>query len=964
MNAITQNPYRVLGMFANDSVKVMTANIAKIRAYLKVGRICEFENDYPEIFGKVNRSEEAIEEAIKNLASEEDNCYYSLLWLHRTDTLPSKPDDIDDIINSAISNDFDNIVNKLVCATSRGFYGLIAIYYINLLNLDENISEVCRRKLLHTLIWHTNPQIQFKFWVDCKNACEKIYDQKRNNIYGYLSDDFNQLAINRLRSEISLSTLHKDFPKWKNLENIHKWAKFTIDLLKESSNPITLVPNAESQLVLSDYADVMLKACQRFHADSRFKNASEAEDLLNILRDLFRISYKSKVKEECTEFGKKVKELVKYLAPESVRAQSKTIQNEIEKFCDKSDEVRWSLLLLRNCIESLIEIKDVLDSNNSYYQRISSQIAENALYSADIELSSAIRKYNNPTNDKEQARIYLRNIIAKCGVLISDIYQLDIEREFDEYKAKPFLKRIRDLMTEFEVDDALTMADISLMSDSDKLAECGNDYEKLRTFVIDNPNSPQLQEAMKRIWEIEYNEFPSSVNALALFDYKQKFPNSHNDQRILNLLNQLLLGTSNGSLMEYRKLLRLWPNHPKKAIIEGRIDLINFKNCVCAGDWEDYLKSFPNGQHRVEAQRKIEEEKFNQCQTISDFNRFILNYPTSAFFDLACSKIEGIIYINALRNREYSQYLSQYPNGEYAAEIREKQEYQIFKETIAKGDYLQYYKAYPKGKYTSEVRKAEDEAFFNKCKDYKDYKNYLRKYPHGIYKNDAQKQVDKHRNKILMTWGLGICALALMIIICWSQSSRINKADSELGQQVEQSSANQQLDISNVDKQGMEENFVNESIVDDSNESPYRCNSLSTGSRPYRSYFGRSLSGGHQMSFKTGSGSDYVVIVKRYGNRQYVDHLYIKGGDYASMNLPDGTFDVYFYSGNGWNPYKLNGECEGGFVENAAIQKDGPVTLQRRYEGDYYYDQTLSYTLYPVYNGNLTLQGASEKEAF
>ncbi len=969
MKAITQNPYRVLGMYANDSLRVMTANIARIRAYSKVGKVCEFESDYSEIFGKVNRSEETIEEAIKILANDKDKRYYSYLWLHRTETLSLNVNDIDEIIQSATNNDLDNIVNRLVCAIHRGFYGLIAINYTDLLNTAENLTESCRRKLLHTLIWHTSTKIQLEFWGYCNHACNKIGDLQRDRAKSLISKDFNHLAIERLRSEISLSTLHKDFPKWKNLDNLHEWAKFTIDLLKQTSNSVTLIPNAESQLVLSDYANVMLKACERFYADARFKNARDAEELLSVLRDLYRISYKSDVKEKCADFGKKVKEQIKYLAPDFLRSQSDTIQGKIDAFCEKPNEVRWSLMLLRDCVTSLKEIKEALGVDNTYYQRISTQIAENALYSADIELSTALRKHNNPANDKEQARKYLSIVIANCGKLISDIYQLDIEKSFEEGKAEPFLNRIVKLIEEFEIDDNDTKADISLTSDNDKLLECGSDYQKLREFVLVNPESPLLQEAMKRIWEIEDNEFPSSPCAKTLLEYKQKFPNSHNDQRILNLLNAILLGTKNGSLMEYKRMLRLWPDHPKKAVIEGRIDLINFKNCVCVGDWEDYLKSFPNGQHRGEAQRKIEEEKFKNCTTIDDYNRFILNYPASAYFDAACQKIEEIIYAAAVKSGDYSTYIKQYPYGKYAKEAYAQIEYALYQKVLANNRFSEYYKAYPNGIYTNKVKDVEETFIFRACKTSAQFKAYLATYPKGKFSDIAQMVL---KRRLLKALGIGMAIFGLIGIIIFaisfstsksSDSTELKEIPSASFVQTENSTQAPYEDIASSDVYSSQEETEEPNAYQEP-EIDYSTNRLSTGARPYRSYYGGSKTGGNEFSFKTASGSDYIVMIKKHANSSYIDHKYIRGGETATIKVPDGTYDVYFYSGNGWDPNKSVGKCIGGFVSDESVQKDGPISMSTTYEGDYYYNQTCSYTLYPVYNGNLSLQRASKEEAF
>lgn len=131
-------------------------------------------------------------------------------------------------------------------------------------------------------------------------------------------------------------------------------------------------------------------------------------------------------------------------------------------------------------------------------------------------------------------------------------------------------------------------------------------------------------------------------------------------------------------------------------------------------------------------------------------------------------------------------------------------------------------------------------------------------------------------------------------------------------------------------------------------------NRLSTGSRPYSSQLGRGVSGENYIKFKTSQGSDYIVIVK-FTDGSHADHIYIRGGDTATMYLPDGEYRIYFYSGIGWNPEKHKGNLLGGFTYSESLQKDKPIDI---------YSQYCEYTLYPVQNGNLNLKHASESEAF
>lgn len=135
---------------------------------------------------------------------------------------------------------------------------------------------------------------------------------------------------------------------------------------------------------------------------------------------------------------------------------------------------------------------------------------------------------------------------------------------------------------------------------------------------------------------------------------------------------------------------------------------------------------------------------------------------------------------------------------------------------------------------------------------------------------------------------------------------------------------------------------------------PYYNNSLSTGSSPYAS--SGSISDESQISVKTSSNSncDVVVIVKRSG-RIYAN-AYIVAGDTYTFNIPNGTYQVFFYGGRGWNPYKhMPGGRTGGFVANESYSKDSSVSLNY---------QILEYELIPQPNGNFSTQQSNASEIF
>lgn len=136
---------------------------------------------------------------------------------------------------------------------------------------------------------------------------------------------------------------------------------------------------------------------------------------------------------------------------------------------------------------------------------------------------------------------------------------------------------------------------------------------------------------------------------------------------------------------------------------------------------------------------------------------------------------------------------------------------------------------------------------------------------------------------------------------------------------------------------------------------PYYNNSLSTGTVPYSnsgSYYSNESSISVSTSYK--SNCDVIVIIKSGGT--IVRNAYIKaGGDYT-FNLPNDSYQVFFYAGKGWNPNKVmpNG-LRGGFVSNESYSKDSPTSLY--YEG-------LTYELTPRTNGNFSTQHSTANEIF
>ncbi len=150
-------------------------------------------------------------------------------------------------------------------------------------------------------------------------------------------------------------------------------------------------------------------------------------------------------------------------------------------------------------------------------------------------------------------------------------------------------------------------------------------------------------------------------------------------------------------------------------------------------------------------------------------------------------------------------------------------------------------------------------------------------------------------------------------------------------------------------------------ILNDAMKEQWRSNSLYTGAKPYSDCYGSYNScdyyGCSAIKIDNG-GTDAIVLVKNNSGR-VVRHAYIKSNKTYTFEVSDGSYKVFFYSGEGWNPTKVitKAPCRltGGFEFYENVTKDNYVTLK---------DNILTYQLKSVNYGNFRPKTSTMKEAF
>jgi hypothetical protein len=142
--------------------------------------------------------------------------------------------------------------------------------------------------------------------------------------------------------------------------------------------------------------------------------------------------------------------------------------------------------------------------------------------------------------------------------------------------------------------------------------------------------------------------------------------------------------------------------------------------------------------------------------------------------------------------------------------------------------------------------------------------------------------------------------------------------------------------------------------------SKWLSNSLKTGDKPYSLCYNSEttvLPLNSQISVIAPNDCDVLVVLKK--NEVVCRHAYITKKSSYTFTIPDGTYQPFFYYGNGWNPNKKMSStvCDnlmGGFVSDESFSKDSPQFLS---------GQSLQYTLVLRENGNFSAQSSDPEEA-
>ena len=373
---ILQNPYRILGVYANSTKKDIIANKGKATAFLKVNRPVEYPLDLKGILPPLERTLDSMNEADAHLAIAKEQIKYAQFWFLKITPLDdvafnhlfagnmtmaldiwSKQETLSSLQNMLVCYLIDNEPESAI-EVAEILYKKFGDIYIS--KIDANSTLQMRgTELLHQFIDSLGEEIGMRELLDYKLSPD-TKDYIGNKTIGPL--------ISKISSEVEKTKKvdHKDPDA--RIEAARKLVTNTRDLLSQLKE-ILSVNDSQYQMIADKLGIEILQCGIDYFNNSKDDDA--AHTAMKMQKYAQSIVVGTLAKQRCEENVKTLQKIINALPPQDVMAEDRAIKAELSKFVRLPNKISYAMTLLNNTKPHLQSIKSKLGARDEYYLEIS-----------------------------------------------------------------------------------------------------------------------------------------------------------------------------------------------------------------------------------------------------------------------------------------------------------------------------------------------------------------------------------------------------------------------------------------------------------------------------------------------------------------------------------------------------------------------------------------------------------------
>ena len=391
---VSQNPYRILGVYANSPKRDIVSNKSRATAFLKVNRLVEFPLDLRGILTAPNRTLDLMNEAEAHLAIAKEQIKYAQFWFLQKLSL------LDDIaFNHLLAGDLaeaikiwskqenlSSLQNRIVCYLIEGKYETAVKTAERLYNKFGNgytskVDANCTLQMTATDLLH-----QFIDSIGEEIGMQKLLGYELGTeTKAYISSQTIGPLINKISAEVEKTKKvdHKD-PN----ARIEAARKLVTSTKEPFSQLKSILPATDSQYqMIADKLGLEILQC-----GIDYFNNSEDDDAPHTAMKMQKYAQSvvvgSLAKQRCEENVKILQKIIDNLPPQEVISSDKALKKSLNKYARLSANIGNAISLLNETKQHLQYIKVKLGNSNEYYLKMSTQIVALALHNIVEEVNA------------------------------------------------------------------------------------------------------------------------------------------------------------------------------------------------------------------------------------------------------------------------------------------------------------------------------------------------------------------------------------------------------------------------------------------------------------------------------------------------------------------------------------------------------------------------------------------------
>ncbi len=616
LNIITNNPFRILGVYSNAKPAEIVSNCDDMEAYMNIGQNVEFDLDLNNLMPNVVRTVKTVADAKKQINLPKDKLKHALFWFVKDNSSAHalnylKNGDFDNIYEVfEIEDSFASRINKAVAAILQDDDMGFAIANITEM-IHDNDGLGLRNDFVHAICgdaFSITEEELAHLYIDTLleevDAAELLELFKENSVSRDDNDYLTQKAVDELISRINAEIAKAKSVQRDDVDTNYRAGKelmknTKVDLAKVKS--LLGATDMKYQMLADDLANAIMQCGINYYIAS--EDNDKIEKALELLEYASKIATGKICKERCNKNLESLKTEQENAAPLNVREEDSNIKQTLVDYSHNSHSIDNAIKLIKTCAPFLVSMKETLGANDPYYLNLSTIVVNVALSFVIEEVNDAQERANSTAKQgvyySLTADSLLTPTIRHAWEATLYMSKLNMEREFKMKRFNPN----RDTLKSIAGQLSISLEDISVNLDTRTEREFidtmtySSQYEEYQKRF---PQGKYSTEAKKRYNNLKKNEekkdYEACNTSAKCKSYLQKHPNGKYFDEISRKYKELKIKEDAKRLQEEKT--RKQDDHA-------------FEQCRTIRDYKRYLSDFPNGTHRYKAQQRIEEKKFN-----------------------------------------------------------------------------------------------------------------------------------------------------------------------------------------------------------------------------------------------------------------------------------------------------------------------------------------------------------------